>query len=370
MALETNSGKIYELINSQLMDHCGEALYPGDERRIFGEGLALVFSSLFGRVNDRASQLRLPGATGEDLDNIGAMLRVERLKPAPAVTTMRFSLSDVQGGNIIIPEGTRVTADGVVYWATTNVSVIQAGSSWVDVPVQCQTPGAAHNGYAAKSINVLVDLIPFVADVYNTTATYGGDDGEPYTEDGDNRYRERLHLAPASLAPGTESGYIYYAKSADADIIDVQVLCPENLPNTVNIFALMAGGVSPDESVLRKIEDAIETNNARIMTDKVQAFAPSIREYTINATYSCRPEDEDAVVAAIEGEGGVIDQYIQWQSAKLGRMILPDELIRMMYAAGAVTVNVTSPTALSPAKYMVARISGEPVITHTTMEVL
>lgn len=370
MALETNSGKLYELINSQLMDHCGEALYPGDERRIFGEGLALVFSSLFGRVNDRAKQLRLPGATGEDLDNIGAMLRVERLKPTSAVTTIRFALSDVQDNNIIIPEGTRVTADGAVYWGTTNVAVIQVGRSWIDVPAQCLTPGAAYNGYAAKSINVLVDLIPFVAGVYNTVDTYGGDDGEPYTEDGDNRYRDRLHLAPASLAPGTESGYIYYAKSADADIIDVQVLCPESQPNTVNIYALMDGGEIPDDATLRKIESAIETSNTRIMTDKVQAYAPSIREYSINAIYSCRPEDEDAVVAAIEGEGGVIDQYIQWQSAKLGRTILPDELSRRMYAAGAVMVRVESPAYLVPAKYMVPRLSGEPVITHTTVEVI
>ena len=60
--VEIDSAKLYTSIIGSLMDNCNEALYPGDERRIFGEGIVALFVSLFILFNDKAKQrtLRFP----------------------------------------------------------------------------------------------------------------------------------------------------------------------------------------------------------------------------------------------------------------------------------------------------------------------
>lgn len=368
--IETDSAKIYSSIIGELMDYCDEALYPGDERRIFGEGLVQVFVGMFSLFDDRAKQQTLRHARGKVLDLLGENLRISRLSPAPASAMFRFGLSAAQSQNIPIPAGTRITADGSVYFATVEPAVIPAGGTYISVRAECMEGGAAHNGYATNTIKTLVDLIPYVSGVYNYTATAGGDDGEPYTVEGDDRYRERIRLSPASLSPGTEAGYSYYAKSADPDIADVKIDCPEDKPNTVNIYALMSGGALPDGDTLQKILDTIEAGNVRIMTDHVQAFPAVPVDYTLDFRYGCSEADKAAVVQAVEGEGGALDQYIAWQSAKMGRAISQDKLRHFLYSAGATAVYINSPTETVPlGKAHVAHLSGVPVVTFKAVEI-
>ena len=362
--VETDSSKLYTSIIGSLMDSCEEPLYPGDERRIFGEALVSVFVSLFSLFNDKAKQRTLRYARGNVLDAIGERYNVLRAAPTGASAIFRFHVSDAQNENIIIPAGTRITADGSVYFATQETAVLPAFSLSVDVVAVCTTGGTDHNGYAVGTIKTLVDLIPYISSVANITVSAGGDDGEPYTEDGDNRYRERIRLSPAVFSPGTESGYRYYALSADPDIADVEIQCPEDEPNTVNIYALMAGGEIPDADTLQKIIDTIDTSNVRIMTDLVQAFAPTAAEYNLEVKYYCTAENEASAIQAIEGAGGAIAQYIEWQSTKLGRGIDPDRLRNMLYNSGATMVDIISPTRQALAKTQFAKLSGTPVVSH------
>ena len=57
--VETDSAKLYTAIIGSLMDECREALYPGDERRIFGEALVAVFVALYNEFNDKMRQRTL-----------------------------------------------------------------------------------------------------------------------------------------------------------------------------------------------------------------------------------------------------------------------------------------------------------------------
>ena len=43
----TDAGTIYKTIIASLEKSAGEPLYPGDERRIFGEGLVAVYVALY-----------------------------------------------------------------------------------------------------------------------------------------------------------------------------------------------------------------------------------------------------------------------------------------------------------------------------------
>lgn len=59
--------------------------------------------------------------------------------------------------------------------------------------------------------------------------------------------------------------------------------------------------------------------------------------------YISEEEDESDIVAAVEDDGGAIDQYKKWQCAKITRDINPDKLKGFIIAAGAKRVDITSP---------------------------
>ena len=366
--VETDSAKIYTTIIGALMDACDEPLYPGDERRIIGEALVAAVVSLYSEFNDKMKQRTLRYARGVVLDAIGERYGVPRAKPSSASAVFRFEVSAAQADNIVIPAGTRITSDGSVYFATQETAVLPAGGMEIDLDAECTAGGSDYNGYTVGSIGTLVDLIPYISRAYNIMVTSGGDEGEPYTEAGDEKYRERIRLAPASLSTaGPESAYRYFVLSADPDIADVAIECPEDEPNTVNLYPLMVGGGLPDDATLQKVIDAM-ADDVRPMTDLVQVFSPSVVDYTVEIKYYCTKDNEAATIQAIEGEGGAIDQYNEWQTAALARDINPDQLRRFILAPtdgiGALRVDVVSPVHTELTKSQVARLSGTPVITH------
>ncbi len=171
-----DSSTIYTELITALEKGAGEPLYPGDERRIYGEALVAVFVALYNKLDDVGRQTLLRYARG-----------VKRLEGDTAKTVMRFSLSTPRETNIIIPKWTKVTPDGENYFATDEIAVLQAGTYSVEIPTSAVGNGVKFNGYAAGTITTLVDLIPYIESVTNLTETAGGDDGEPYTEAGDNR---------------------------------------------------------------------------------------------------------------------------------------------------------------------------------------
>ena len=67
---------------------------------------------------------------------------------------------------------------------------IPAGSTTVDVPATCTVAGTDGNGFAAGELATIVDPIPYVASVTNTTATEGGAEIES-----DDDLAERVFLA-------------------------------------------------------------------------------------------------------------------------------------------------------------------------------
>ena len=158
----TGASTLYKTIITELEKGAGEPLYPGDERRIFGEALVPVFVALYNSLNDVGRQTLLRYARGEVLDAIGERQDVKRLEGTPAKTTMRFSVSTPQEKNIIIPKWTKVTPDSENYFATDEIAVLQAGAYSVEVPTSAVSNGTKFNGYAAGTIATLVDLIPYI----------------------------------------------------------------------------------------------------------------------------------------------------------------------------------------------------------------
>lgn len=441
--LETDSSEIYETVITSLEAAVNEPLYPGDERRVFGDALVALFVAAFNEVNNACKQKMLQYASGEVLDALGERYNCFRLPATRAETVLRFSMKESIQSNVVIAAGTKVTPNNEVYFETSEAAVLQAGTLYVDIPaVACET-GEAYNGYAIGTLNQLVDLVPYIDEVTNIEITHDGDDGEPYpSEDdgtGDEHYRERIQLAPTSLsAAGPEDSYRYYAKSADASIADVAVIsdvetvnrtltihggcaflggagfitsslvvegCVAGTDYTVSytdnlltisfvgdkaslesvnasidrdmagkvlIVPILAGGEIPDADMLNKISEICSAEDVRPMTDLVEVRAPKQVTYDIEIVYYTSPDNESECVNAIEGTGGAIELFKEWQGTKMGRDINPDKLRSLCLAPssgiGCDRITVVSPSYTGIGIAEVAVFSGNLKVSHVVEE--
>ena len=184
--ITVDAGEIYETVIGTLEKECSEELYPGDERRIFGEALVPLIVAVYSSINDACRQKMLRYARGEVLDALGETKGVTRAVAVSAVSVERFSVNTPINSNIIIPKGTRVTSDYTNYFSTCVTVVLPAGENYVDVDIAATEGGEQANDIVAGSVNVLVDIIPHIDAVTNIVKTHGGTN-----EEKDDAYRDR-----------------------------------------------------------------------------------------------------------------------------------------------------------------------------------
>jgi len=365
--VSVDADEIYSLIIGNLTSAVGEDLFPGDERRIFGEAMAATAVSLLNYLNDGARQRFLRYARGTTLDALGERVGVARIIAKPAVVTVRFSLQQIRTGGTIIPQNTKVADNRSMMFTTNEVAVIEAGKSYVDVICSSVAGGAAYNGIAPGSINRLIDLVPGIASVSNMTTSAGGDDGEEYTEAGDDHFRGRIRLASGSFSvAGSEQAYRFWALSADPNIAAVSIANPSD--GVIQIVPIMAGGAMPTQDVLNRIVEICSDDKVRPITDQVLATTPNPHDFDINIVYYTTVESENAVVQSVESSGGALDRYTEWQITDLGRDINPDQLRRLVLDAGALRLDVTDPVFMPIDEYSVAQFSGNLTVTHKVVD--
>lgn len=371
--MDISAAAITERLIKGVEEQLSEPLYPGDERRLFLEALAPVMVQMINETNDNCRQRLLRHARNETLDALGERMDTGRIKPSHSKTTLRFSVAAVRDRSTFIPQGTRATADGSAHFATTAATTIPAGKLHADISAVCTTSGAAFNGYGIGAISTITDLIPYVAGVTNLDVTHGGDDGEPQDsgEDGDSRYRERVRLAPAKLSTaGPEASYVYHALSASPLIKDVKPL-NDHEAGTVELVITTYEG-DPSEDVIQAVKDAVNTKNVRPLNDLVIINGAERVEYDINIKYYTTAENEHAAVTAIEGAGGAIDLFNEWQTDKIGRDINPDQLRGFCLApksgTGALRMEIIAPVFTELTERQLAKFSGRLTVTHEVTE--
>lgn len=315
----------------------GKTLFPGDPVRLFLSSVALIIIQQRALIDYSAKQNLLAYAVGDNLDHIGVLVGTDRLQAKAATTTMRFTLSAAQPEGVTIPKGTRCTPGRNLFYATDQDVTIDANHNFADISATCLESGAQGNGFIAGQINKIVDLIPWLATVANTTVSEGGADPET-----DEAYRERIGQAPERFsAAGPEGAYQYWAKTASQLISDVAVYSPN--PGEVEIRPLLAGGLVPGAEILDAVAKACTDKKVRPLTDKVTVLAPTVVSYDLTVSYwidKTNQAIESAIVAAVVQ---AVNDYVAWQKAKLGRDINPSELTRRMVAAGAKRVEITAP---------------------------
>ena len=368
-----------EIIHNSIVDYVeknlDETLYPGDERKIFIEVMLGFIVSFLTSLNEKFNQRFAQYAKGEILDAHGENENCLRLEAKKSQATERFNIGAKLALNVVIPKGTRVTADNEKYFATDEVAVIYAGSTYVDVPISAVEGGSSYNGFSAGQLNKLVDKVEYISTVSNINETFGGDDGEPYPEIdggvGDANYYERIKLSKsAKTTAGAETLYKYYAKSADASISDVYV-DSNQAAGTINLTVCCKDGAIPTKEILDKVLTACSAKDVRPLGDKVEVSGIAQESYDIELVYYTTEDEESDTIAAIEGENGAIERYNAWQCSEIGRAINPDRLRAEILKSdtktiGADYVEITKPvyTVLNSTK--VAKWSGNMNVTHKT----
>lgn len=364
--IETDTNKIYQDVIENLENECGEALYPGDERRIFGNALAFVLSSFVNSINEACRQKMLKYASGEVLDDIVAEKDLVRQEAIKAIVTVRFSVEESRRINILIPKGTMVTSDFDHYFKTIDTQVLYAGMTYVDVLCEAEKGGQDYNDALIGSIDKLASDID-IDFVSNIDVSYGGED-----EEDDETLKNRYRNAPnnASVA-GPANSYIAIAINANIEIADAYVT--SEAPACVTIYPVCYGGVLPTQEMLDQVLQACNDETVRPIGDRVQVKQPTQVSYSIELKYYCSKEYEEEIIKNIEDDNGAINQYLAWQSSKLGRAINPDYLRKLCFVPGtdlqgADRVDIVSPTHTQLAPNEVAFFNGILNITHEVTE--
>ena len=313
-------------------------------------------------IDRQGKQSILKYSYSDFLDNLASFKGVTRNPAAAATTTVRFTLSAERDTATGIPQGTRVSTAGSIYFATDVYAEIPAGSTTVDVPATCTVAGTDGNGLAIGELTTIVDPIPYVASVSNTTATEGGAEIES-----DADLAERVFLAPGAYSTaGPEDGYIYHAKAYSPAVGDV-VATSDQEAGTVDIVFIMADGSTPGEEMIEGMEGYMRSKDIRPMSDLVRIAAPEEVQYTINLTYYINRSDSAKAVTIQAAVAQAVEDYKTWQRA-IGRDVNPSQLIRMVMDAGAKRVSVTAPTYTTVAATKVSALQGEATITYGGLE--
>lgn len=317
----------------------GTTVRPASPERLFIQWTASIIVQERALTNYAANQNIPSRADGKNLDALAELFYAgERPKARAAECTMRFSISQVQDSAVLIPAGTRVTdSGGALVWETLEDAYVSIGETGVELPVRCQTAGTIGNGYAVGQINKLVDIFDYYSECRNITISDGGAD----EADDDTFYALLRASMDAWSTAGARGAYEYWAKQVSTEIADVLAVSPT--PCVVNLYVLMQDGTIAGEEIKRAVLEACSENERRPLADLVSVEDAEVVPYDISFTYYLQNGRTKSAAAIEEAVNEAVKKYIEWQCARLGRDINPDELREYLYHTGVKRVELVSP---------------------------
>ncbi len=339
--VSTDSATLVSQLTKAYESITGRALQPADPDKIFISWIADVIIQERTILNYVGNQNIPSRAEGENLDALGREIyAVERLAAQAAKCTVRFTISEAQTSAILIPLGTRVTDKSRnLVWAVTKDTYVPIGETTVDIMVECTTVGTVGNGYTAGQINTLIDVdyVLYFLSCENIDTSAGGTESST-----DEEYYELMRASMDGYScAGAKGGYIYFAKQTSPDIADVIAITPAD--GEVELYAILKDGSFAGEQLKADILKACSDDQVRPLTDKVSVEDPDSVTYNINLTYYI-PEDSNVSSAEIQKSvDSAVEEYIKWQSEKLGRDINPSYLYGLLMQTNIKRIALTEP---------------------------
>ena len=171
-----------------------KTVHPASPEKLFIQWLAAAMVLMAEQINFAGNQNLPSKATGEGLDNLAQIFYMkERPQATPAKTTLRFNVSAGDSGyastnirftvsedednNIVIPQGTRITnSAGTIVFVTDEEATIYPGETIATVSATCTTYGSAGNGIVPGTLTRCLDTIQNLRSVTNTSTSSGARD--------------------------------------------------------------------------------------------------------------------------------------------------------------------------------------------------
>jgi phage-related baseplate assembly protein len=333
---------------------------PGDDVYILLYAEALRQYSILQTVNATARMNLLKYSSSTYLDHLAANTGNVRSAATEAVTSVAFTMANAQATPVTIPAGTRVTAGDGIYFATDTAATIPIGSTSATVEATCTTTGTTGNGYIVGQLSVLVDSVLYITAVANTQITTGGSDKES-----DISLAEKIFASPSGYSvAGPASAYDYFVRAFSSAVLDTAVASPS--AGVVDVYVLLTGGTLPNSTLLAEI--ATELEKYRPLTDQVSVLAPATVSYDVTLTYyidSAHSADSSSIQSAVTQ---AVNDFSLWTKSKIGRDIIPDQLVSRIIAAGAKRVVLTSPAAYTAANDTSVAIAANVTLTFGGLE--
>lgn len=279
------------------------------------------------RINNVVKSQLLAFAKNADLDHIGVtrfgVLRLEGSKPYAAFT---FGLSTALAYDVTLPDGLQL-GDGK--GATAKLLgdlVIAAGATSAIGTVELQE-------YVESSelkTEIILTPLPYVLEAVQNENFHDGGDAES-----DTQYLERIWLSrERKSTAGATSTYEYFARTADARIVDVKVI--DSTAGVVNVYLLSETGAA-DQVMIDRVDAALNVETVRPLTDDVQVFSAGIIDLDIVA---------DIVLYDPTYESGVrtlISEELATNTMIFGRSLSMAKLYGLLDSDQVKDITITAP---------------------------
>lgn len=303
----------------------GDALKDGDEKQMLLQSVMQIIVQAFAGIDNALRMDTLRYAVRDYLDIYGEKRGCYRIEATYATAEVSVSTS-LNSGDVTIPAGSAMTADGTVIYETEEEVTISGQENTAIVSVRCVTAGSAGNSLLEGAQMQMLNSVDGIGQIICSTGASGGRD-----EEDDEAYRERIRTyGLASVTTGPEQQYEAAAMAASSGIVDARAA--KTGDGQVGVY-ILADDPAETADMVAAAEEALNDRNVRPLTDLVTVSAAVPVSYTLNVNYNL--DDGVTSVTALESAAA---SYKAWQEKTIGRAFNPDMLMAMLYQAGATRV--------------------------------
>ncbi len=282
--------------------------------------LAYEREMLVDDINFMGKQNLLAFAEDEWLDNAGALVDCERLKPTASSATFEAVFTNNHGG-FTLPKGFSVLAkDGKTVFETKSDIIIERNEASLSLTLYCNKTGPQANGFRAGDINQISAPINQLKSLVNTTISVGGSN-----EESNDNFRERIYLAPSGFSSaGPFEAYEYFARSAHPSISRVKVLSPK--PNYIDIYVLLYDEQTPSQEILNIVEAYCNAQKRRPIGDVVKALAAEPNRMTTSMHLEIYTDMQSMAASTVTTVRSKLNTLTSRWRSQLGRDVVPEAL--------------------------------------------
>lgn len=342
--IDYSTTSLMELFKTEYYNQFGDPLIIGSDEASVASVYSYCLSVLVNALNVASNQRFIDTATGEFLDAIAQINGLTRPDASKASALFSITRPDIAAVTAIPINGIEVSdTSGNVFTNTEVIPYVENEDTVLSL-LYCTQSGSAYNGIPAGSITEVSSQ--YAVSAVNATETSGGDDGYPYTETGDDAFREYIKVNRSAYAVGG-SASAYKAKAFDTDnrIKDVYVIKDGDsnyIQGKVQIKLAFGADFNPllVTPICQKVLNACSAEDFRPIGDLVEVSKCDEWDYTASNILVKYPLKFQNM--AIEHYVSVMEQYRNDLSVNIGmayseselakRLITPDE--NGVYAIG------------------------------------